>query len=48
MWLRIVRKLKTFKTHGELPDYIRPKHLSGDKIFYRKTLYDFYKWTLKK
>ncbi len=29
-------------------DYNRPKSLSGDKVSLTDTLYDFYKWTIKK
>ena len=39
---------KLSKKHMVNSDYIRPKHLSGDKISLAETLYDFYKWTLKK
>ena len=39
---------KTAAKYSINSDYIRPKRLSGSKVSLADTLFDFYKWTLKK
>ena len=39
---------KTAAKYSINSDYIRPKRFSGSKVSLADTLFDFYKWTLKK